>query len=231
MKQAMNDTATRVIHAAIQLFSHKGYSGSSTREIARLASVNEALLFHYFPTKQDLFLAALRSCLERLRIRKELHAGLAQNGEPEEVLPLIVELLVQTAIYQPELVRLFSVGFLELGPGTETLYREHLAPTFQAIGAYLKSCVQNDTVRGLDPDITLRAIATSILCRPLYGQRMGEAFSNADEAIACYSQFWLNALMPWRDSNVSAKKPHLAFTPAGSRASEAAPGETRDVDS
>ena len=217
MKQLKNDTATRVVQAAVQLFSHKGYSGTSTRQIARLASVNEALVFHYFPTKQELFWASLRSCLERLRVRKELQAGLAQNGEPEEVLPLIVELLVQTATYHPELVRLFSVGLQELRPGTEVLYQEHLAPTVQAIGEYLKGCVQKDTVRGLDPEITLRAMVSTILCRPLYGERMDESFANAEEAIAGYSQFWLNTLMPWRKPSASAKKPPLVFGMADTR--------------
>lgn len=208
MKQIKNDTEARIVHAAVQLFSHKGYSATRTREIARLACVNEASLFHHFTTKEDLFWAAIRSCLDRMRIAKELQAGLLRNEEPEQVVPLIVELLVQTAIYHPELVRLFSTGLLELRSGTEALYREYLAPTFQSISKYLERCIENNTVRGLEPDVTLTAIATTILSRPLYGLPMGasEHCSCAQEAIATYSQFWLSALIPSYDANASSRK-------------------------
>ena len=141
---------------------------------------------------------------------------------------MIVELLVQTATYHPELVRLFSVGLQELRPGTEVLYQEHLAPTFQAIGEYLKSCVQKDTVRGLDPEIILRAMVSTILCLPLYGERMDESFANAEEAIAGYSQFWLNTLMPSRAGGPSAKKPPLVF---GMAARGAGPREKANAES
>lgn len=45
----------QLIQMALLLFSEKGYRGTSVRDIARAAGVNEALLYHYFSSKADLF--------------------------------------------------------------------------------------------------------------------------------------------------------------------------------
>ena len=67
MNQARIAAHQRIVEAAVDLFSRQGFSGTSTREIARLADVNEASLFRHFLSKQELFWAALQSRLQRLR--------------------------------------------------------------------------------------------------------------------------------------------------------------------
>lgn len=47
-------TEERILQAALNLFSEKGYSGASTQEIAREAQVAEGTIFRYFPQKKDL---------------------------------------------------------------------------------------------------------------------------------------------------------------------------------
>lgn len=49
----------QLVGTALRLFSEKGYRGTSVRDIARAAGVNEALLYHYFSSKGDLFRAVL----------------------------------------------------------------------------------------------------------------------------------------------------------------------------
>src|SRR5689334_4907901 len=78
-----NNTEQRILEAAVQLFARQGFSGTSTREIARLADVNETSVFRHFPHKQDLFWAALQSRLQHVRPRRELEEGLSQVANPE----------------------------------------------------------------------------------------------------------------------------------------------------
>ena len=59
-------TEVRIVEAAVQLFSRQGYKGTSTREIASLAGVNEATVFRYFARKTDLFWAAAEPRLKPL---------------------------------------------------------------------------------------------------------------------------------------------------------------------
>jgi AcrR family transcriptional regulator len=44
-----------LLESALSLFAQRGYAGTSTREVARLAGVSEALLFRHFGTKVVLF--------------------------------------------------------------------------------------------------------------------------------------------------------------------------------
>src|SRR5579864_3011623 len=50
-----------LIETAIDLFSRKGFSGTTTKEIAAAAGVTEAIVFRHFATKQDLYTAILEN--------------------------------------------------------------------------------------------------------------------------------------------------------------------------
>lgn len=53
------DTRASILAAARTSFADKGYAGTTIRGIAASASVDAALVHHYFGTKDDLFLAAM----------------------------------------------------------------------------------------------------------------------------------------------------------------------------
>lgn len=48
------ETADRIIEAAIQLISEKGYTAATTKAIADLAQVNEVTIFRHFGNKQGI---------------------------------------------------------------------------------------------------------------------------------------------------------------------------------
>ncbi len=52
-------TRQRLIHAALDLFTRQGISGTTTRQIADLAEVNEVTLFRQFGNKYGLLLAVM----------------------------------------------------------------------------------------------------------------------------------------------------------------------------
>ena len=49
----------QLIEVAIDLFSQKGFGGTTTKEIATAAGVTEAIIFRHFATKQDFYKAIL----------------------------------------------------------------------------------------------------------------------------------------------------------------------------
>lgn len=49
----------QLLEAALALFSERGYRGTSVRDITRRAGVTEAVLYHYFANKVDLWAAVL----------------------------------------------------------------------------------------------------------------------------------------------------------------------------
>src|SRR5215469_14477097 len=58
-RMAATDRRNQLIDIAIDLFSRKGFAGTTTREIAAAAGVTEAIIFRHFATKQDLYKAIL----------------------------------------------------------------------------------------------------------------------------------------------------------------------------
>ncbi len=85
------DTRSRIIHAAMELFSTNGYSSTTTRSIAEKAGVNELTLFRNFETKDGLLSAVIDSYLDLDDIREQL--PLEFNGPPEEDLFKLVSMI------------------------------------------------------------------------------------------------------------------------------------------
>ena len=52
----------RIIETARQLFSEKGFHGTTTRALAEEAGVSEALIFKHFPSKEAIYKAMLEFC-------------------------------------------------------------------------------------------------------------------------------------------------------------------------
>jgi AcrR family transcriptional regulator len=55
-----------LISAAIPVFAEKGYHAAPTTEIAKRAGISQAYLFRLFPTKEELFVAAVHRSNRRM---------------------------------------------------------------------------------------------------------------------------------------------------------------------
>jgi AcrR family transcriptional regulator len=61
----------QLVARATELFATHGYEELSMSRIAREAGISKALLYHYFPSKSQLFATALTAAAEDLRRRTE----------------------------------------------------------------------------------------------------------------------------------------------------------------
>lgn len=71
----------RLFTETVQLFAERGYSATTTREIAQRAGINEATIFRRYDTKANLIVAALTHCLanspfSRLQASQDVRADL-----------------------------------------------------------------------------------------------------------------------------------------------------------
>lgn len=57
-------TRHRILDVAIREFSAKGYDGARVDDIMRVAKVSKNLIYHYFGSKERLFIAVLESAYE-----------------------------------------------------------------------------------------------------------------------------------------------------------------------
>jgi AcrR family transcriptional regulator len=61
----------RLLELGARLFTEHAYDEISMSQIARAAGISKALLYHYFPSKRDYFIATLAGGAEELRRRVE----------------------------------------------------------------------------------------------------------------------------------------------------------------
>lgn len=83
-------TEERILEAALNLFSEKGYSGASTSEIAKEAQVAEGTIFRYFPQKKDMLLKVVMKFIDLISeqiVMNPLEKIYEENqGAPPEVM-------------------------------------------------------------------------------------------------------------------------------------------------
>ncbi|MGD9293578.1 MAG: TetR/AcrR family transcriptional regulator [Roseobacter sp.] len=63
-------TKAQILEAALTEFAAHGYDGSKIHKIAQRAACNSRLIYHYFGSKDDLYLAALRQIYAEIRDRE-----------------------------------------------------------------------------------------------------------------------------------------------------------------
>lgn len=68
MRQTKQGSAEKLLRAAIDLISVRGYHGVTTQEIASCADLSEKTLFRHFGSKQNL----LEAALERFQYAEEM---------------------------------------------------------------------------------------------------------------------------------------------------------------
>ena len=155
-----DETRQRILEAALQLFSERGYDGATTRAIASLAGVNEVTLFRHFGSKKSLFQAVLRnnSALPGLEfaLRERLTGDYRQD-----LLILATQVLALLHARRKEILMLLA----EAERRPEMLERIAFVPMQQRqmVSDYLKWQMEQGHVRPLDPDLAAQGLLGMLL--------------------------------------------------------------------
>jgi AcrR family transcriptional regulator len=84
---AVDERRQQLLELGAALFARHSFGELSMAQIAREAGISKALLYHYFPSKQDFFVATLQEGVEQLRQRTEPDPGLP----PQEALAASID--------------------------------------------------------------------------------------------------------------------------------------------
>lgn len=60
-----------ILDAAVQLFAEYGYHAAPLRDIARIAGIQAASIYHHYPNKQSLLVEIMETYMQRLNSRLE----------------------------------------------------------------------------------------------------------------------------------------------------------------
>jgi TetR/AcrR family transcriptional regulator len=96
----------RIIKAAIEEFSAKGFDGARVDEVSRRSGVNKTLIYHYIGNKDRLFIAALEATYQTIRERqRDFMAG---RLPPDEGVRQLAQLLMAIWVEHQEFGRLLA---------------------------------------------------------------------------------------------------------------------------
>lgn len=79
----MDETSQKIIDATMSLIRDKGYVATTTKDIARLAGVNECTLFRKFQNKKDIVLHGVSQEKWRAHVTPELFKNVQWELEPD----------------------------------------------------------------------------------------------------------------------------------------------------
>lgn len=180
------ETRNRILFATRQLFAKKGRRGTTTREIAELAGVNEATLFRHFGHKDAL----IEACAQHFCGAAQLQELLAKlSGDMEADLRTIARTLAGRMEQVRDLIAMSLVDEETEAMVGETAWRAPVAIK-EIISEYIGRLVERGDLRG-DPELLARLFMGMIFAHVLGRKRFPVSYTT-DEIIDFQLGIFLN---------------------------------------
>ncbi len=133
----MEQTQERLLNAAADMFSTQGYAGVSMREIARVMGITQAAIYHHFPSKDDLYVAAVTFVFEQQTL--EISEQMSTIDGPAERLELMISAMLEAMEQDPRFRRIYLRDLLEgneqkLAAIAENAFTAFYEPLYQLMG-------------------------------------------------------------------------------------------------
>jgi AcrR family transcriptional regulator len=154
-KSGVEKTRERILQAAAQVFSEKGYAGATTRAITAEAGVNEVTLFRHFGNKKNLMLAVINrfSALPGLEAALE---GQFTGDYRQDLLRIGTHFLA--VMDRRRKAILMTMCEAQRQPELREVIAQPPARQRQMLGKYLRQQIERGVVRDLpDPELAAQA--------------------------------------------------------------------------
>jgi AcrR family transcriptional regulator len=152
----------QILQTAVSLFSQRGFSGTTTKEIARAAGVSEAMVFRHFSTKSALYDAILgdKACHDGIRLpweeNPELHDAIERQDDYAVFYNIALNALTKQQADEG-FMRLLFYSALEEHELADRFFEEFVARVYTFIGGYVAGRQRAGAMREVNPLIVVRA--------------------------------------------------------------------------
>jgi AcrR family transcriptional regulator len=188
---SIKTTKDVILKSALEVFLEKGFAGASISQIAKIAKINQSLIYHHFKSKEDLW-----SCVKKFCVDEATHnfKPLRFNTLENFIEDLInVRLLVYS---QGNMRKLIHWQSLETQPSQ--FYENMQAHPLFDIGDHVKILQKNNLIRTDKDAEILSAIIFSLSSYAFFD--FASVFSLSDEQQKNYKklifEILINALSP-----------------------------------
>ena len=147
-----NDTPERILEAALETFSLKGFEGAKTRDIAGRAKVTLGLLQYHFGTKDQLWKAAVERAFADMK--EGLDGVIANPGglDDRELLRSVVRGHVQFVARNTAFIRIMHDEGKQRGPRMRWLADRYVRPLYERVTPLIERAQASGLLlAGIDP--------------------------------------------------------------------------------
>lgn len=191
----------QIVDVAISLFSEKGFRGTTTKEIALAAGVNEAIIFRHFSTKKDLYSAILdqKACSESAQhVETAVEESMLRNDD-RAVFEAIALHILDNHERDDSFMRLFLYSALERHELADMFYRNQISYRYRRLASYIEKRIKDRAFRRVDPMTAAHAFIGMIVyhaqLNKFYGRELLN-ISNQDAAKRFTEIFFGGMLAP-----------------------------------
>ncbi len=175
--QAREKSTTRdkLLEAAIKLFAEKGFNGTTTKEIAEKAEVNEALIFSHFSTKRDLYGAIIEKKIFEepgIEITLETHKD---SKDDALVFTAIATRMFDRCGKDPSFMRLLHFSALEGHDLSDMFFETYVEYINMLICDYIETRIKDGALRNVNPLYASKAfigmVVNQIIAQELFEEK------------------------------------------------------------
>jgi TetR/AcrR family transcriptional regulator len=154
-------TKAKILGAAVRLFGHGTYDGTSLDEVAAEVGVRKQTLLYHFASKADLFAAAAAEAAQAVYAALD---GALVEEDPGGIdrLPLFVEAVTDLAQARPEVLGMIR-EVARAGPPVSELVTAALTPLVDSAAAWLERGMEDGMIRRQNPRLALLTIYSAIM--------------------------------------------------------------------
>jgi AcrR family transcriptional regulator len=189
-RMAAEDRRQQIIDVAIRLFSQKGFRGTTTKEIALAAGVNEAIIFRHFATKRDLYSAIIdqKACATEMAAKQKEIAKAVEQRNDRKLFETIALHILEVHDRDETFMRLMFYSALEGHELSDMFFRNQVAERYREVANYIKERIHEGVFRKVDPQIAVRAFFGMVIhhaqTKRFFNQSLGDQKSTFSNRIA-----------------------------------------------
>jgi TetR/AcrR family transcriptional regulator len=162
-KRNAEKSRTKILAAATREFSLKGYDGARMDSIARRAQVSKNLIYHYFHSKEHLFIGVMEGIYVEMRSHHD--EAKLQDVEPRQAVATLTRALHRLFADRPEIItllnseNLYKARHIAKSKRIGTLYRPFLGGLGRLLKRGARLGVFRKRVNPIELYITISAIS------------------------------------------------------------------------
>jgi TetR/AcrR family transcriptional regulator len=143
----------QILEVAIRLFSEKGFRGTTTKEIALSAGVNEAIIFRHFATKSDLYSAILdfKACSAASQAFEESVEAAMAREDDRAVFESIARHILDNHKRDDAFMRLLLYSALERHELAVMFHERLIKDHYRRLAGYIRRRSAAGAFRRVDP--------------------------------------------------------------------------------